>query len=160
MRPGPKRKFNGVLLAEPLSREAVYWLGFIFADGCIIKRPSCFVVSVNMGTTDSDHLLGLAEFCGVNSFPLLSRGIRLNLFERSNERTRLLPPSPTRSSSLDTRGKSSSTSGDTEGRRGSLRGRWPSTQICGPQSKEELCWRRSIDSSLSEFLTTMMRIRA
>lgn len=50
-------------LPEELSEEACYWLGFIFADGCVSAKPR-WCLAVNLKHQDLDHLLKLEAFLG------------------------------------------------------------------------------------------------
>jgi hypothetical protein len=61
------RRFNGLLLQEPLSSEAKYWLGFLFADGCLSYQKNRPLIAISLGKVDSEHLANFANFCGVNS---------------------------------------------------------------------------------------------
>ena len=60
-------RFNGLLVQEPLSKEAKYWLGFLFADGCISYAGNYPRISVGIGSVDSQHMIDFANFCGVES---------------------------------------------------------------------------------------------
>lgn len=59
--------FNGILLQQPLTREARYWLGFLLADGCLYYSRGYPVISINVAKVDQQHLIDFATFCSVTS---------------------------------------------------------------------------------------------
>lgn len=53
-------KFDETIFDSIDSEEKAYWLGFIYADGCIFSDGSRFELSLNVG--DFDHLLKFSNF--------------------------------------------------------------------------------------------------
>jgi hypothetical protein len=52
---------------EIFSEEAMYWIGFLFADGCVAYRVGHIPqISVGLAERDRDHLVALREFLGSN----------------------------------------------------------------------------------------------
>ena len=51
---------------DVLSPEALYWLGFIYADGCIVNTPRKQCVRVEVQWRDREHLDRLLGFVGSN----------------------------------------------------------------------------------------------
>lgn len=53
---------------DDLTPEASYWLGFLFADGCVAYRAGHLPqISVGLAVKDSDHLRSLWSFLGSTS---------------------------------------------------------------------------------------------
>ena len=53
---------------DALMPEACYWLGFLFADGCVAYRPGHLPqISVGLAARDRDHLSSLRSFLGSSS---------------------------------------------------------------------------------------------
>jgi hypothetical protein len=51
-----------------LTPEASYWLGFLFADGCVAYRPGHLPqISVGLAQCDREHLVSLRAFLGSTS---------------------------------------------------------------------------------------------
>ncbi|MET8353519.1 hypothetical protein [Micromonospora sp. NPDC005206] len=51
-----------------LTREACYWLGFLFADGCVTYRAGHLPqISVGLAQRDREHLVSLRTFLGSTS---------------------------------------------------------------------------------------------
>lgn len=51
---------------RPLTAESLYWLGFLFADGCVYRREGrgAPALKVALAEKDADHLYKLREFLG------------------------------------------------------------------------------------------------
>ncbi|MFF0722531.1 hypothetical protein [Micromonospora sp. NPDC003816] len=53
---------------DTLEPEACYWLGFLFADGCVTYRSNYLPqISVGLAARDRDHLVSLRLFLGSSS---------------------------------------------------------------------------------------------
>lgn len=59
-----KHGLNEDAFAEP-TRDALYWAGFIAADGCIFNNQ----LSISLQTRDRDHLVKFKEFVGYGKDP-------------------------------------------------------------------------------------------
>jgi len=59
-----KYELNEDAFAEP-TRDALYWAGFIAADGCIYNNQ----LSISLQTRDIDHLVKFKEFVGCGNDP-------------------------------------------------------------------------------------------
>ncbi|MFF5054454.1 hypothetical protein ACFY1S_14860 [Micromonospora sp. NPDC000663] len=53
---------------DQMSPETCYWIGFLFADGCVTYRPNHLPqISVGLAQRDRDHLASLRTFLGSTS---------------------------------------------------------------------------------------------
>jgi len=50
------QKFNQDFFESVDSEEKAYWLGFLFADGCVFVKGSIFRVQINISSVDGNHL--------------------------------------------------------------------------------------------------------
>jgi len=56
---------NLAAFAEPLSKEARYWIGFLLADGCVSSCRGYAVISLALKFEDAGHVIKFAEFVGM-----------------------------------------------------------------------------------------------
>ena len=50
---------------DALTPESLYWIGFIFADGCVFRKTAtCACLTVRLSETDIGHIEKLARFLG------------------------------------------------------------------------------------------------
>jgi hypothetical protein len=62
-----KHHLNLSAFAEPLSKEAKYWIGFLLADGCITHSRNLFpVIELGLKIEDAAHVKNFATFVGVS----------------------------------------------------------------------------------------------
>jgi hypothetical protein len=60
-----KHRLNLLAFAEPLSKEAKYWIGFLLADGCIGSNKGYATIGLTLKFSDIEHIRKFARFVGV-----------------------------------------------------------------------------------------------
>lgn len=66
------KQFNNCYFDNIDSEEKAYWLGFIYADGCISKRKSQDAFEIKLKDSDKEHLEKL-KYCLQSSHKILER---------------------------------------------------------------------------------------
>ena len=63
-----KYYYNENSFQEPISSEALYWLGFLYADGCMFKRKTgdSFVCNLALSQNDKSHVEKFKNFINTN----------------------------------------------------------------------------------------------
>ena len=64
----PKSKKDNIYVFDSINtEEKAYWLGFLYADGCIFKHGNSYKLQLALSSKDEDHVIKFTNFIGRNT---------------------------------------------------------------------------------------------
>lgn len=57
-----KHVFNKKAFENITTEQQAYWLGFIYADGCLMKKDNAYVLEISLSIVDQGHLIKFNNF--------------------------------------------------------------------------------------------------
>lgn len=79
--PSRKHKYNDDFFETIDTEEKAYWLGFIYADGCIVEGKNSKTLEVTLNDSDRGHLVKFVNAIGGVSDLISEKTVKLNGIE-------------------------------------------------------------------------------